>query len=426
MDHIPALARSTFPAVEIKSHREALGLALTRRSEAERDRRSAVRVLKYVAPVALAALLLLSVFLVVDLDGRPTGRATIDLERDRSIDASITLGPGATGDYQGLYSTVLPVRLAHEPAATFESLEEAEKVARMKTMRPGKSFKGRVEKVVIGAYLNQEPMIFITYDNGLEMTAAVWREPIDWAGRIESLRRNESQMNARKLVYQQPSYGLVDVRGSQGFTWGKDVSFWEKGIEYQLRSRDGALDLESLVHIADSMRGDTAVPTPGTKVLLPPSYPDVASARRMSGIDFRVPADTGAGTVTGVYATTVNSYQTGEGDGNRKNDGKLVLITYSNGLSVSYESPMQSLDGGWVTVRELEIGGCPARVVAPERDDGDTSSPDINALVLKWKDGECWYSVAFDSPRDEQAEKLSRNLETQVAALRRIARSMYR
>lgn len=409
--------KMTFRGVEVESHREALGAVLTREGKAEPARRLVFAMMKYAVPVALAALLVLSVFLVVNINSKPGGQqTTANGQKKRAIEAPNTAGPSATSAQCMIVAPTAPP----EPAATLKNLEDAEKVVHMKIMRPKVSLVGRVTQAVIGTYTNQEPVIVINYGNGLQITADVCREPADYAGRIAGLKWNETQMYKNGPPPGAPSYRLIDVRGHQGFTWGKDLAFWEDSIEYQLVSLNGSLSLDSLMRIADSMTGRTEVPPPGMRLPLPPNYPDVESARRMSRIDFRAPKDTDGGTVTGVYATTVSQYGTGKVDKDLKSDGKLVMISYSNEMNVGYESPVQTDDRDWVIVRKLEVDGRPAQVV-----EAPGGEPDVAGLVLKWDDGGGRYSVSFSGPQSQQADRSADSIQDRISKMQVIAQSMY-
>jgi hypothetical protein len=407
----------TFRGVEVESHREALGTVLertVREEDVAPARRTVLVVMKWAAPVAVAALLVLSAFLVINIDKKPGSQSTsAPVQQKYAAEA-----PDPT------VSTMLSINAPtapNEPAATFKNLEDAEKVVQMKIMRPAQTYGGAVTQAVIGTYTNQEPVIFIKYDNGLQITAYASREPVNYAGWIEGLKWNESQMNSHGSSSAAPTYQLLDVRGHQGFTWGKDVHFWEDSIAYELSSADGSIGLTELLKIADSMTGKTAVPPPGAKVPLPPNYPDIESARRMSRIDFRAPKDTGGAQVTAVYATTVSTYGTGTAGKDLKADGKLVTISYSNDMHVGYESPVQTDDRDWVVVRKLDIDGHPAEVV-----EAPGGQPDVDGLVLKWNDGAGRYSVSFSGPQSQLADSSPPHIQDRIAQMQDIARSMYR
>ncbi len=410
--------KMTFRGVEVESHREALGAVLAREGKAEPARRVVFTMMKYVVPAALAGLLVLSVFLVVNINTKPGGhRTTADMQQKREATAPATAGPSASS----AFTTIMAPTAPNEPAATFKNLEDAEKVVHMKIMRPGVTHVGRMTQALIGTYTNQEPVIVINYGNGLQITADVCREPVDYAGRIDGLKWNETQMYKNGPPPVAPSYRLIDVRGHQGFTWGKDLEFWEDSIEYQLFSLKGGLSLDSLMRIADSMTGKTEVPPPGIKLPLPPNYPDIESARRMSRVDFRAPKNTGGATVTGVYATTISQYGRGKAGKDLKSDGKLVTISYSNQMQVGYESPKQTDDRDWVVVRRLDVGGNPAEVV-----EALGSTPDVARLVLRWADGEGWYSVSFNGPQTQQVDLTGDDIQARITRLQAVAQSMYR
>jgi hypothetical protein len=408
--------KMTFRGVEVESHREALGAVLAREGKAEPARRLVFTMMKYAVPAALAALLVLSVFLVINTNTKPGGHQTTDGQKKRAAESTNTAGPSASSSIDMLMAPAEPP----EPAATFKNLEDAEKVVHMKILRPGVTHGGRVTQALIGTYSNQEPVIVINYDNGLQITADVCREPVDYAGRIAGLKWNETQMYKNGPPPVAPSYRLIDVRGHQGFTWGKDLEFWENSIEYQLFSLKGGLSLDSLMRIADSMTGKTEVPPPGIKLPLPPNYPDIESARRMSHIDFRAPKNTGGAPVTGVYATTMSQFGRGKAGKDLKSDGKLVTISYSNQMQVGYESPLQTDDRDWVVVRKLEVGSHPAEVV-----EASGGAPDVAGLVLKWADGEGGYSVSFNGPQSQQADRSGDDIQARIARLQAVAQSMY-
>jgi hypothetical protein len=406
----------TFRGVEVESHREALGTVLeqtARKDNIAPARRPVFAVMKWAAPVAVVALLVMSAFFVININKKPGGQPT-------SAPAQKSIAPGAADPTASGMLSIIPTA-PNEPAATFKNLEDAEKVVRMKIMRPGKKFDGVVTKAVIGTYTNGEPVIFIKYDNGLQITAYVSREPVNYAGWIDGLKWNESQMNNHGSSFAAPTYRLLDVRGHQGFTWGRDINFWENSIAYELSSADGSISLNELLKITDSMTGKTAVPLPGAKVPLPPNYPDIESARRMSRINFRAPKDAGGAQVTSVYATTVSTYEIGRPGKDLKANDKMVTISYSNEMDVGYKSPVQTDDRDWVVVRKLDVDGHPAEVV-----EAPGGEPDVGGLVLQWNDGAGRYSVSFHGPQSQQADSSPQHIHDRIVQMQDIARSMYR
>jgi hypothetical protein len=117
----------------------------------------------------------------------------------------------------------------------------------------------------------------------------------------------------------------------------------------------------------------------------------------------------------------MSQYGRGKAGKDLKSDGKMVTISYSNAMQVGYESPLQTDERDWVVIRKLEVGGHPAEVV-----ESPGGAPDVAGLVLKWADGEGWYSVSFNGPQSQQADRSGDDIQARITKLQAIAQSMYK
>ncbi len=400
---------------EIESHRDALRGSLERSASVQRSgRRSRSIILRYVVPTAFGALLAVSIFLIVNTGNRRTG--TKD-------DAS-----GTTSDQVQMLTASQDT--SPEPAATFKSIDDAEKVVQMRIMRPSFTDGGHAKQAVIGTYTNQEPVIYVTYDNGLAITANVWREPLDYQGRIDAYKWNDAQANHGVAPPGPTSYYLMDMRGGKGMVWGRDVYFWEDSIEYTLtvdpKDEPGnRVAVDELLRVAKSMSGPSRVPPVGAKLSIPPNYVDLQSAVRMSGIKFRWPTYSAGATVKSVYASASNP----------SNFSKLVNIDYSNGVMVSFEEetsrtpkaekhPNDESQPGNKT-RKVDIAGHQAVLTVPEA--VASAGPALSAgLSIEWRDGKAAYRVSFGGPSGSSSPGTPpMDVEAAINMLVRIAKSMY-
>lgn len=417
--------QTKYPLVEVESHRVALGRALESISGAASvGGRLRGTALKYAVPIAVAALLVGSCFLVINQ--KPHERVA-------------TSQPGAltpASDTSGIYS-IMATKGVAETAAVFKSIEDAEKVVHMSVLQPVYTIGGRFKQALVGTLANMEPGIFITYDNGLQITANVWREPVDYQGRVDAYMYNDAQL---KSVAPQgpPSYRLVDLRGGKAMVWGRDLYFWEGSIEYTLAvnpktQADDASAIKELTRVATSMSGRSSVPPAGARISIPPNYVDIPSAVRMSGIKFRWPEYTDGAKVTGVYATSVLPYQKDE----RRDKwayGHMVEICYDNGMLVTYKEPPHAGEAATesptegASTRSLKIAGLEATLELPTGvTDGAKPEGSVSAggLRLHWHDGGGAYTVSFDGPSG-QPPVISADVAAATEYIRRIAESMYR
>ena len=419
--------QTKYPLVEVESHRVALGRALESMPvAASTDSRLGRVVLKYAVPIAVVALFIGSCFLVINYEPRERVATTQPDTRSPGVNSSVLSGP-----------RVIRGEIVTEPAATFRSIEDAEKVVRMSVLQPAYVIGGRLKRVLVGSCANLEPAVFITYDNGLQITANVWREPVDYQGRVDAYMYNDAQLKS-VAPHGPPSYRLVDLRGGKAMVWGHALYFWEGSIEYTLTvnkdtQTDEAQVIKELSQVAASMSGTSSVPPAGAKFSIPPSYVDIPSAVRMSGIKFRWPEYTDGAHVTGVYATSVLPYQE---DARREEleYGRMVEICYDNGMDVTYKEPphageqdTESPPEGAGT-RALKIAGLEATLELPaSMTDGAKVDASVSAagLRLHWHEGKGAYTVSFDGPSG-QPPVISADVAAATEYIRRIAESMYR
>lgn len=396
---------------EVESHRVALWDSLELSASVQSSgRKPRSIILRYVAPAAVAALLAVSVFLTVYTGNRRTG--TKD-EASNGLSRS---------NYEAATDMMVEADMSPEPAATFESIDDAEKVVQMRIMRPTYTDGGHVKQVVIGTYTNQEPAVYVTYDNGLAIMANVSREPLDYQGRIDGLKWNDAQVNKGSVPPGPPSYYPVDIRGGKGMVWGRGVYFWENSIEYTLtidpkNEPDNRVAVDKLLRVAKSLTGPSRVPPVGAKLSIPPNYVDLQSALRRSGIEFRWPRYSAGATVKSVYASA-----------SKPSDfSKLVIISYSNGVGVSFEEgtsriTQEAESQPGIETRKIDIAGHQATLTVPAA----AASALSGGLSIEWRDGKATYRVSFGGPSDSSSPgNAPTDVEAAIDMLTRIAKSMY-